>query len=174
MYVYTRMCVCMWVYPCMYARVACLYGYMCIMGVCWFPFLFVCLVACYSISDSFVRSESVTGDSDPIWIRNHYGPDTQAIREPIHGMIRRSVPVHVVKTRQRFSFETMSFHVSDYSCIIFFIYHYQYYIHVTCIISCDCLRYFTSMITCITSWGISERSPYLCSWYERFISILHM
>ena len=40
------------------------------------------------------------------------GPDTQEIRRPMHGMIRRPVPVRAVKTRQRFGSETASFHVS--------------------------------------------------------------
>ena len=44
------------------------------------------------------------------------GSDTQAIRRPIHGMIRRLVPVHAVKTRRRFGSETASFHVSVRSC----------------------------------------------------------
>jgi len=51
--------VCVWVCPCVYAHVACVYGYMCecIMSVWWLSFLSVCLVACYSISDPFVRSK---------------------------------------------------------------------------------------------------------------------
>ena len=39
------------------------------------------------------------GDPDPIRIRARSGPDTMAIRRPITGMIRRSVPVRAVKTR---------------------------------------------------------------------------
>ena len=49
------------------------------------------------------------GDPDPIQIRAHSGPDTMAIRRPIPGMIRRSVPVHAVKTRRRFDSETRHF-----------------------------------------------------------------
>ena len=57
------------------------------------------LVACCSGADSFVRSEPVIGDLDPIWIRARYGPDTQEIRIHIYGMIRRLVLVRTVKTR---------------------------------------------------------------------------
>jgi len=67
-----------------------------------------------------------------------------------------------------------SFHVSVCSCIIFFIYHCQYNIYVICIISCDCLRYFTSIIICITSWHISEYSSYLYSWSERLSASFHV
>ena len=41
-----------------------------------------------------------TGDPDPIRIRARCGPDTMVIQRPIHGMIRRSVPVRAVKTRR--------------------------------------------------------------------------
>ena len=63
-------------------------------------YLFVCSVGCYSISDPFGEIRTVAGDPDLIRIRAHCGPDTQAIRRPIFGMIRRSVPIRVVKTRR--------------------------------------------------------------------------
>jgi len=40
---------------------------------------FMCPIAWCSDADSFVRSEWVTGDPDPIQIHNNYGPDIQAI-----------------------------------------------------------------------------------------------
>jgi len=94
-------------------------------GVC--PCEFMCSVACCSDADSFMRPEPVTVDPDPIWNRDCYGHDSQAIRRPIHRMICRSVPVRAVKTRRRFGFKTVSFHVSVCSCIIFLIYCCLYY-----------------------------------------------
>ena len=67
--------------------------------------------------DTFVRSRPVAGDPDPIRIRARCGPDTEAIRRSIHGMIRQSVLVRAVKTRRRFGSETASFHVSVRYCV---------------------------------------------------------
>jgi len=54
----------------------------CIYIVCVCSCEFMCLVACYSISDSFVRDlSSVTGNFDYV----RYESDTQAIRIPTHG-----------------------------------------------------------------------------------------
>ena len=44
-----------------------------------------------------------------------------AIWSPIHGMIRRSIPVHIVKTRRRFGSKTASFHVSVYSSVFLYL-----------------------------------------------------
>ena len=47
-------------YVCVYARVACVYRYTCECIMCVYVLISlpsVCLVACYSISDSFVRSK---------------------------------------------------------------------------------------------------------------------
>ena len=68
-----------------------------------------------------VRSGPVAGDPDPIQIRARCGPDTMAIRRPIHEMIRKLVPVRAVKARRRFVPETASFHVSV-RLVFFFIY----------------------------------------------------
>ena len=76
----------------------------------------MCFVAYYIISDLFGKIRTVVGDPDSIRIRARYGSDTQAIRRPIHVMIRRSVTVRAVKTRWRFGSETASFHVSVRSC----------------------------------------------------------
>ena len=74
-------------------------------------YLFVCLVACCSISGPFGEIQIVAGDPDPIRICARCGPDIMVIQRPI-GMIRRPIPVRAVKTRRRFGSETASFHVS--------------------------------------------------------------
>ena len=62
-YLYGYTCVCMHVCTCIYI-------------VCVCSCEFMCLVACYSISDSFVRDpSSVTGNFDYV----RYESDTQAI-----------------------------------------------------------------------------------------------
>ena len=48
----------------------------------------------------------------------------------------------------------------------FLIYHCRYRLHINVIISCDFLLYFINLITCITSWDISERLLYLCARFE--------
>ena len=85
----------------------------------------VCMCGClvYIYIYLFVRLRATVfrtrlGDPDPIRIRVRSGPDTMAIRRPIPGMIRRSVPVRAVKTRWRFGSETASFHVSVCFCLI--------------------------------------------------------
>ena len=94
MYVYTSIYACLSMYSCVYARVACVYGYtwvycvcMCVC-VCWFPFLSVYLVACYSILDSFVRSELGNRrpgpDSElcPLWTRYNGDSKTDSWDDP--------------------------------------------------------------------------------------------
>ena len=77
------------------------------------------------------------------------GSDTQVIRRPINGMIRRSVPVRAVKTRWRFGSETASFHVSVCSHA-FSLFTVASSVHVFIrIISCDYLMYFTSVCKCV-------------------------
>jgi len=113
---------------------------------------FMCLVACCN-------------DMDPlqdIRICTRYGPDTLAIRRPIHGMIWRSIPLRALKTRRRFGSKTASFHVSVCSRVIFLFTVVIGYLCFTYIISCDHLLYFTSMIAYIISCDISECSLYLC------------
>jgi len=111
------------VYPCVYACVAYLDGYMCecIMSVCWFLILSVCSTACCSISDSFgeiwTRCRRSGSDSELCLLCTQY----MAIRRLIHGMIHISVPVHAVKTRRRFGFKTASFHVSVCSCVFLYL-----------------------------------------------------
>ena len=103
----------------------------------------MCTVACFSNSDPFGEIRTVAGDPDPIRIRDRCGPDTMAIRRPIHGMIRRSVQVRAVKTRRWFGSETASFHMSVCSYVIFFL----PLLCFICIISCDFILYFIRLTT---------------------------
>ena len=143
-YVYINVCMCILIYMRVCIMLACV---MCV-GVNS-PSLCVCLVVWYSNADSLVRSEPVTGDSDLIRIRIRCGPDTLAIRRLTYEMIRRFVPVHAVKTRQRFHVSVCShvFSLSTVSSRCLFIYS---------IISCDHLIYFTSMITLTIPYDVSE------------------
>jgi len=47
-------------------------------------------------------------------------------------------------------------------------------LYVSRIISCERLTCFTSIITRITSWDTSERSPYLFSWYGRLSALFYV
>jgi len=71
----------MYVCNCIYVgkRVCIFYVSMC---VCVHVFIYhsVSMVAWYSVPDSFMQSESVTGDPDPICIHVRCEPDTLAIR----------------------------------------------------------------------------------------------
>jgi len=71
-------------------------------GVFMCTCVYACMIACYSDTSPLARSE----------------PDIMAIRRPIHGMIRRSVPVRAVKTRGQFGSKTASFYVSVLSLFI--------------------------------------------------------
>ena len=107
----------------MYVRtLGCMHEYVYIYGVCMYTGVCSCefmgWVACCNIADSFVRSEPITGDPDPIWIRARCKPDRLTIQKLIHRMIQRFVPVHSVKTRRRFRPKIASFHVRVCSCII--------------------------------------------------------
>ena len=94
---YVGVCVYLYMYVCGYTRM-CPYARVGAKHV--FMFICMCLVARYSISNSFGKIRTVAGDPDSIRIRARCGPDTQSIRRPIHGMIHRSVPVRAVKTRR--------------------------------------------------------------------------
>jgi len=92
-FIYVYICVCIWVYNYVYVcmiivhmdsivftctcgstRVCvctCIgYMYECVMCLCWFPFLSVRLVACYSSSDSFVRFEHGNGRFGVVLVMN--------------------------------------------------------------------------------------------------------
>ena len=95
----------MWVYTSVYA---------CIL---WSVYVYESMfVLIHVFSCMLQRFGSVWWDPNLIRIRAHCGPDTMAIRRLAHEMIRKSVPVRAVKTRQRFGSETASFHVSVRSC----------------------------------------------------------
>ena len=118
MYVYKRI----YVYVCM---IVSLYLYMyvyvgihvCVREHVWVLIVYLCLYVCVGcvlqcFGPVWWDPSPASGDPDPIRIRAHCGPDTQAIRRPAHAMICRSIPVHAAKTRS----ETASFHVSVRSC----------------------------------------------------------
>jgi len=120
MHVCWCMCILVYVYMWVYTYVmrVCCRVYTCT-RICLCEF--ICLVACYSVSDSFGKIRTVVGDPDPIRICARCGPDTQVIRRLIHGMICKSVPVRTAKTRQRFSSKTASFHVSVCSHVFLYL-----------------------------------------------------
>jgi len=159
---------CMYLYTCI-----CMWGH--VYNVCVCVWISTCVFGCMSQRYKLVvRSKSVTGDTDPIRIRVHYGLNTMAIRKLTHGMTWRFVPVCTVKTRRRFGSKIVSFHVSVCSCIISLFTLVSRYLYVTCIISCDYLMYFTSMINCISSWDIIKYSLWLCSWSEYLTVSFHV
>ena len=141
MYIYVCTCIC-----------TCVGVHVCVGMLGWVLsvhlYLFVCSVACYSILDPFgeirtsCRRSEPDSDSCSLWTR------CMVIRRPIHGMIRRPVPVRAVKTRRRFGSKTSSFHVSVRSCVFTVI---GMCFHINVIISCDFLLYFTCLITSTTS-----------------------
>ena len=172
-YVY-NMYVCVYSYICMYVWVYVYVLYY--VSVCVYVYVCVCISSC--VYDCVLQwSRSIWWDLNPlqeIWICTHYGPDTLAIRTPIHGMIQRSVAVRAVKIRWQFESKITSFHVSVYSIIISLFIVISRCLYVTRIISYERLSDFTSMITYITSWDIKKRSPYLFSWYEHLSVSFHV
>ena len=89
-----------------------------VMCVCIRVYVYVSLCVQLRVAvvmDSFMQSELGNGRSE---LRVCCGPDARKIRRLIYRMIRRSVPVRTVKTRQRFGCKTVSFHVSVCSFII--------------------------------------------------------
>jgi len=102
-----------------------MYIYVCIgVGMCilacvymWHEYVYGVVYVCVrswvglhvaAVQTRLVRSGLIIGDSGSC----RCGTDTIGIRRPMHRMIRRSVPVHAVKTRRRFGSETSSFQVS--------------------------------------------------------------
>jgi len=102
-----------YVYVCIYS---CVYVCVCVCRGCVCGYM--CLVICYNDADLFVRSEPGNKRPRPdldlcsLWTW-HIG-DSQT--DP--WMIRRSVSVRAVKTRQWFGSKTASFHVSVYFCLV--------------------------------------------------------
>ena len=125
---------------CMMGMYAC--GGMYIMCTYVFVYQRVCMVACHSDTDPLARFRPVTRDTDwcPLWTQY------MAIRKLIHGMIRRSVLVRPVKSRQRFGSKITSFHVSVCSYVIFlFTVLFDICVFIRNI-SRDCLMYFIAWI----------------------------
>ena len=108
---YRGVCICILVYVCVWVYT---YVPVCTCGclACIYIYMYA-LVASYSDSDPFVRSKLGNRRFGLVLVMD---PITKAIQRPIHEMIRRSVPVRVVKTRRRFGSETASFLVSIRSC----------------------------------------------------------
>ena len=130
--------------------------YTCMYMVCVCVRVYVRVSSCVRlrvavISDPFGEIQTRCRRSGPDSDSCCYGPDTLVIRRLIHEMIRRFVPIRTVKTRQRFSSKTASFHVSICS-YVFTLFTVASMCHVSVrIISCDQMIYFNSMITRITS-----------------------
>jgi len=161
----------MHVWGCMYNVYVCVYSYICIyvgVHVCvcrrgvhvWV--CYVCVNFPLSVYDCVVqRYRLVWWDPDRLQkIQNcvRCGPDTLAIRKSTHRTIQRSIPVRAMKARRRFWSKTASFLVSVCSCAIFLFTVVTGYLCFICIISCDRLIYFTSMITRIIPCDTSEFS----------------
>ena len=161
--VYKSLRVCMW----------CVYMYGCI-PVCVYISIRVssCVLLLVAVIQIQLRDPStVTEDLYPIQIRVSGVPIRQPIQRSMHEMIRRSITFREVKTKRRFESKTVSFHVSVCSYVIFL---FTVVSRHFCIISCEWLIYFTSIITRITSWSISERSLYLFRWYEHLSVSFHV
>jgi len=141
MYVYTcYLCVGVYTYVSM-CTCECVSAYLCLC-VCW--------VACYSISDLFIKFKlgnrrfGVVPVKDPIpwWFEDQpmiwFGDPTGSCSED-HMAIR--IQNCVISCEYLF-------------LCIFLIIIVNRYICFTCIISCDHLIYYISIFICITSWGI--------------------
>ena len=130
-------------------------------------------VAYYSVADSLVRSELVTGDPDPIWICACYGPDKQAFKNwPMEWSSIRTSSCSEDQTTIRFRNRVISC-----ECLLlshFLIYRCQYALHVIFIILCDFPSYFTSLITCTGSWDIYDCPLYSCSWHLFVLAVFHV
>jgi len=163
-------CVCVSVWMSTYMYV-CLGVYMstCIYVVCVCIRVYVCVSSCVGLCVAAFQTcscdlNSITGVSNLC----HYRPDILVIRRPTNEMIWRFIPIRVVRTRWRIKSKTASFHVSVCSYVFPYLL-LPVGVHVAIrIISCDHLLYFTSMITCITSWDVSECTLYLYSYRNAY------
>ena len=118
-------------------------------------------------------SNPVTEDPDPIWIYVRYGPDTLVIHRPTHGW--SGDPYRFVQWRPDSDSVSKPYHFMWVFAFGLFLYlPLSIYICSTFIFSCDYLMYYNSVIICITSWGISDCLPYLCSWYEFVSASFHV
>jgi len=150
---YVCMCIlCIWVYS------VCMHVCTCIYVVCVCMRMYVHVSSCVWLRDTAFQinsydPNSITENLDCV----RYKPDTQAIRRPTHGMIRRSVPARTVKTKWRFRSKPRHF-MWVFALVSFSYLLLPVGVNVFIrIISCDRLIYFASMIIYIISWDISER-----------------
>ena len=162
-------------------HIVCKYVYTCIHTYAWlYVRVYRVYVPCVWIYVMCVRLHVAvitnlfgeTQTRSEIYVR--CGPGTPAIRRPIHEMIQRFVPVRAVKIRRWFGFKTTSFHVRVCSYVFLYLLLAVDFSTFVRIISCDCIIYFTSMITYISSWDISEYSRYLCNWFEQLSVSFHV
>jgi len=157
--VYRCCCIQMYMWMDIYSMYVCTCRYICMYRVCARVRVYNCIRVslCVWMCVAAFRTRScgpnsVTGNSNwrPLWTR--FTGDSKLIYE----MIRRSVPVRAVKTWWQFDSKMASFHVSVCSYVISLFTVVSMRLHVTLIISCERLTYFTYMITCITSWDINN------------------
>jgi len=131
-----------------------MYIYTC-MWVCTRVSMRACIYTCMWLCVWWYRP--VWWDPDllrEIYFGARYEPDTLAIRRPTHEKIRRFVLVRAVETRRRFGSKIVSFHVSVRSYVFLYLLLLVDVSASVHIISCDCMIYFISMFTSMTSWGI--------------------
>ena len=161
-------------------------------GVCMSMCIYMCS-ACMFYGCTFVwvhvfdyavqRFGPVWRDPDPlrkVRIYARYGPDTMAIRRPTHEMIRRFLPVRVMKTRRRFGFKTASFHMSI-CLLVYFNFSVLFYCFIRMYIL-FCIIFFMSA-TIVISWCSHVILWIYCYsiasivillfWYSKLASISH-
>jgi len=110
---------CAWIRVCcihVHVRVCIVYAwvYACVRVCMWCVYVrvYIRMSSCIELRVTAIQTRS--WDPDPIRIRARCGPDTLAIWGPAHEMIRKFVPVRIVKTRCPFESKTASFHVNVY------------------------------------------------------------
>ena len=160
--IYVYVCIKVYTYSCVYV---CMVVYRSCVYVCLCEFM--CLVACYSVSDLLGRSKYSNRrveivlvmdliywrfkDRSTRWSVDQYlfvqwRPDGDSVPKPRHFM---------------WVFVLISFSSLPLLCFIR-------------IISCDLILYFTSLTYCITSWDNINCSPYLFNWYELVSVSFHL
>ena len=127
-----------------YVYIVCIYVYMCVS------------VACYSDTDTLARSEP-DPDTCSLWTRYNSDSKTNSWDDSVIRSGSCSEDQTVIRIQ--------NYIIScEYLLLYhFLIYHCQHYLYVTCIILCDRWIYFTSMITWIISYNVSECLLYLYS-----------
>jgi len=118
-----------------------------------------------------VRSVPIAGDSYLCPLCTRYAGDSKKTNNQ---MIQRFIPVRAVKIRRRFEFKTASFHVSVCSCIIFLIIIASLYIYMLIISFHLIVWYFWPVDYRTITYDISDRTPYVSSWYEYLLVSFHV